>query len=158
MLSQTFTCITGKELHVVQYGKPRRVAYRYAEHMLLQYSKKLGWDPSDLRTICMVGDNLETDILGANGAGGKWLSVNVLSGVGSAKPALRTPIPDDAEMDWLQNSVSPVPHYIAPTLDHFVRELEHFGEKAITMNKKPYYGAPCPVDLRELYHLPPTAC
>ena len=157
MLSQTFRCVTGKELHVVQYGKPRHVAYRYAEHMLLQYSNTLGWDPSDMRTICMVGDNLETDILGANGAGGKWLSVNVLSGVGSAKASMRTTIPDDAEIGWLQSKVSSVPHYVAATLDHFVRELEHFGEKAITMNKKPFCGSPCPVDLRELYHFPPTS-
>lgn len=38
----------------------------------------------------MVGDNIETDVIGANAAGGLWTSVHVMTGIGQAMVARRT--------------------------------------------------------------------
>ena len=129
------------------------------------------------RTLCMVGDNPETDIAGANAMGPPWLSVQVLTGVVSAstssmsaatKPfrlptALRTVSPGDVEGQWLethQRALS-TPHYVAPSLDHFVRELQYFSEAQITSSVaatgSQVVGELCPVDLRGAYNVPMSA-
>ena len=101
----------------------------------------------------MVGDNIDTDILGANGMGSPWLSVHVLSGVGTAPSASRTVGPHDKEAVWLSEHVPRAPHYVAPTLDHFVRELEHFGEEQVTLQRPAaFFPPPCPVDLLSVYN------
>ena len=133
MLASAYESVTGQELQVTQFGKPRKVNYDFALKQLKAESARLGWSADALRTACMVGDNLESDILGANAAGGPWLSVHVLTGVGKAPSAVRTMAPGDDEGEWLREHVADEPpHYIAPSLDHFVRELEHFGEAAVT--------------------------
>ncbi|KEG13666.1 HAD-superfamily subfamily IIA hydrolase [Trypanosoma grayi] len=156
MMSAVFESVTGHGLHVTPFGKPRAIAYAYAERRMEEVSARLGWDPRALRAIFMVGDNLETDILGANARGGRWTSVHVLTGIGAAPAARRTLAEDDAEHEWLEAQVSKTPHYVAPTLDHFLRELLAFPEAALLQNKKPYYGMPNPVDLRETYNFAPV--
>jgi HAD superfamily hydrolase (TIGR01456 family) len=153
MLSAVYESVTGENLHITPFGKPRAIAYAFAEQRLKVLSERLGWDPSSLRSISMVGDNLDTDIIGANARGGPWLSVQVLSGIGNAQAATRTLSRDDMEMEWLGRSVSRTPHYIAPTLDHYLRELLAFPESHVCLNKKPYFGPPCPVDLYSQYNL-----
>ncbi|CCW68936.1 unnamed protein product [Phytomonas sp. Hart1] len=152
MLSAVFESITGQGLEVTFYGKPRRIAYAYTERRLKEVSEALGWKVADLRAIFMVGDNLDTDILGANAAQGLWTSVHVLSGVSKAAAAGRTVSEGDEEYKWLETSISKVPHYVAPTVDHFVRELLAFPENAVLQNKMPYYGNINPVDLKETYN------
>ncbi|RNF09023.1 HAD-superfamily subfamily IIA hydrolase [Trypanosoma rangeli] len=154
MLSAVFESVTGHGLHVTTYGKPRAIAYAFAERRMGEISAKLGWDPKALRAIFMVGDNIDTDIVGANARGGCWTSVHVLSGIGVTPVARRTLAEDDVEFEWLEANVSKTPHYVAPTLDHFFRELLAFPESAMLQNKKPYYGMPNPVDLREQYNFP----
>ncbi|KAH9601437.1 hypothetical protein LSM04_001857 [Trypanosoma melophagium] len=152
MISAVFESVTGHGLHVTMYGKPRAIAYAFAERRLEAEAARLGWDPQSLRAIFMVGDNLETDILGANARGGRWVSVHVLTGIGAAPAARRTLAEGDVELEWLETRVSRTPHYVAPTLDHFVRELLAFPEVAVLQNKKPYYGMPNPVDLGDAYN------
>jgi HAD superfamily hydrolase (TIGR01456 family) len=153
MLGAVYESVTGRELQVTLYGKPRRVAFRYARDVLRRESARHGWDPDALRTACMVGDNLETDIVGANAMGAPWLSVHVLSGLGHSPSAVRSVAPNDAEAEWLLQHVPRAPHYVAPTLDHFVREMEHFGEAAVTLNRPAaFFPPPCPADLRGTYN------
>lgn len=152
MISSVMESVSGERLQVIMYGKPRAIAYAYAERQLKHVSEKLGWDPKALRNIFMIGDNIETDIQGANAAGGLWTSVHVLSGIGAAPAALRTLIEGDEEQVWLERHASKIPHYVAPTLDHFVRELLSFPEEAIKGVKQPYYGVPNPVNLKEVYN------
>jgi HAD superfamily hydrolase (TIGR01456 family) len=151
MLATTYSSVTGSELEVTCYGKPRAIAYAYCEKQLAIQASKLGWDPAEMRTIAMVGDNLETDIIGANARGGKWLSVHVLSGIGHSPAARRTVSPGDDELDWLLRYPHSSPHYIAPTFDHFLREAMCFGEVMVTGNKAAYYGMPSPADLPGQY-------
>lgn len=155
MVTAVYESMTGQALEQTMYGKPRAIAFAYATERLHQLTAQLGWDPAHLRAIFMVGDNLETDVLGANAAGGPWSSVHVLSGIGSAPAARRTLNRGDMEQEWLQESVPRLPHYIAPTADHFVRELLAFPEAAILHNKTLYYGRPNPVDLQETYDFAP---
>ena len=151
MLASVFESVTGTNMQVVQLGKPRAIAYAYAERRLASIASRLGWNSAEMRNIFMVGDNLETDIIGANARGGKWVSVHVLSGVGRAPAAKRTLAAGDEECEWLEEHVSKTPHYIAPTLDHFVRELLAFKQEHMLTNKKPFFGPPCPVNLSEVY-------
>lgn len=152
MFSGVFESVTGNGLQTQMYGKPRAIAFAYAEQRLKAISAELGWNPHQMRSIFMVGDNIETDILGANAAGGLWTSVHVLSGVGKAPAALRTLSEGDTELEWLESCVSRVPHYVAPTLDHFIRELLAFPEEATLHHKVSYHGKPNPVDLKETYN------
>lgn len=155
MLASVYESVTGQGLQVQQYGKPRAIAYAFAEQRLKEVSASLGWDPNRFRGIFMVGDNVETDIAGANAAGGLWRSVHVLSGISRAPAARRTLSVGDDELEWLETCVSKTPHYVAPTLDHFVRELLAFPEAAVLQNKSPYYGRPNPVDLKGTYNFSP---
>ncbi|KAK7200865.1 Haloacid dehalogenase-like hydrolase/HAD-hyrolase-like [Novymonas esmeraldas] len=152
MLASVYESVTGEGLQLQQYGKPRAIAYAFAEQRLKEVSASLGWDPNQCRAIFMVGDNIESDIVGANAAGGLWTSVHVLSGIGRAPAARRTLSIGDDELEWIESCVSKTPHYVAPTLDHFVRELLAFPEAAVLQNKTPYHGRPNPVDLRDAYH------
>jgi HAD superfamily hydrolase (TIGR01456 family) len=153
MLASVYESVTGNALQVQQLGKPRAVAFAYAEMRLAAVAQRLGWDPAHMQNIFMVGDNLETDIVGANARGGRWVSVHVLSGVGRAPSARRTLAANDLETEWMENNISKTPHYVAPTLDHFVRELLAFKRDHVLANKEPYFGPPCPVDLEEVYGL-----
>jgi ribonucleotide monophosphatase NagD (HAD superfamily) len=156
MITAVFESVTGEALHVTQYGKPRRIAFAYAEKKLKDLSAELyGYDPRLMDTIFMVGDNVETDIVGANAAGRPWTSVLVMSGVGLCPSATRSVA--DEEGLWQRQYVDSNPHYVAPTLDHFVRELLAFPKEALTMNcTRAFNGPPCPVDLHAGYNFHPV--
>ncbi|CCW61378.1 unnamed protein product [Phytomonas sp. EM1] len=152
MLAAVFESVSGRGLQTTCYGKPRAIAFAYAEQRLRTVSEALGWKTEDLRAIFMVGDNLETDILGANAAQGLWTSVHVLSGISQAPAAARTMGEADEEFEWLATAPSRVPHYVAPTMDHFVRELLAFPEDAVLQHRTRYYGKINPIDLEETYN------
>ncbi|KPA86525.1 putative mitochondrial hypothetical protein [Leptomonas pyrrhocoris] len=155
MMSSVFESVTGQGLQTQLYGKPRAIAYAYAEQRLRSVAVAMGWNPHRMRSIFMVGDNIESDIVGANAAGGLWTSVHVLSGIGRAPAARRTLGVGDEELEWIETCVSKTPHYVAPTLDHFIRELLAFPEAAVLQNKTLYHGKPNPVDLKEVYNFSP---
>ena len=87
----------GVKLEKMILGKPYKQTFNYAENMLLKHREHLleGQKVNSLKNIYMVGDNPESDILGANTYGSptsprniKWHSILVRSGVyPGGKPA-----------------------------------------------------------------------
>ncbi|THH00341.1 hypothetical protein EW026_g2177 [Hermanssonia centrifuga] len=72
--------LTGTTYPYVQYGKPTSATYEFAEQVLRDRLEELQGVPvTQIPTVYMVGDNPESDIAGANGAG--WNSVLVRTGV-----------------------------------------------------------------------------
>ncbi|QRV79388.1 haloacid dehalogenase-like hydrolase domain protein [Ceratobasidium sp. AG-Ba] len=72
----------GKKYPFIQYGKPHKSTYDFAKSVLREQLAEIeGTSPGsvDMPKIYMVGDNPESDIAGANGAG--WESVLVHTGV-----------------------------------------------------------------------------
>ncbi|CDO77700.1 hypothetical protein BN946_scf184969.g51 [Trametes cinnabarina] len=75
-----YKALVGKTYPYVQYGKPTTATYRFAEKVLKDRLEELqGGHVERLPTVYMVGDNPESDIAGANGAG--WPSILVRTGV-----------------------------------------------------------------------------
>lgn len=77
-----FKALTGAPYPHVQYGKPTKHTYDFAEEMLRSRMKELcgASAESDIQPrLYMIGDNPESDIAGANVAG--WSSVLVRTGV-----------------------------------------------------------------------------
>jgi len=76
-----FKALTGAPYPHVQYGKPTKHTYDFAEMMLRARMKELhGPSGPDIQPrFYMIGDNPESDIAGANAAG--WSSVLVRTGV-----------------------------------------------------------------------------
>ncbi|KAI0279514.1 HAD-hyrolase-like-domain-containing protein [Russula aff. rugulosa BPL654] len=77
-----FKALTGAPYPHVQYGKPTKATYDFAEKMLRAHMSELHGVSvgSDIQPrFYMVGDNPESDIAGANTAG--WSSVLVRTGV-----------------------------------------------------------------------------
>ncbi|KAJ8480740.1 hypothetical protein ONZ51_g6464 [Trametes cubensis] len=75
-----YKALVGKAYPYVQYGKPTTATYKFAEKVLKDRLEELQGGPVDrLPAVYMVGDNPESDIAGANGAG--WESVLVRTGV-----------------------------------------------------------------------------
>ena len=70
---------TGKHLAQELYGKPQKASFAYAEMLIDKQSDAMNAPRAD--TIFMIGDNPDTDIKGANEAGGRWKSVLTRSGV-----------------------------------------------------------------------------
>lgn len=63
------------------FGKPHGPNYEAAEHALRQQLYRMGYDETQaLPTIFAIGDNLASDIRGANARGTPWKSVLVLTG------------------------------------------------------------------------------
>ncbi|QRV94025.1 haloacid dehalogenase-like hydrolase domain protein [Ceratobasidium sp. AG-Ba] len=72
----------GKKYPFIRYGKPHKSTYDFAKSVLREQLAEIeGTSPGsiDMPKIYMVGDNPESDIAGANGAG--WESVLVHTGV-----------------------------------------------------------------------------
>jgi hypothetical protein len=163
MWSSLFESVTGEPpSNIVSYGKPRRISYLYAETLLRRQNELLGWGAQAPDVICMVGDNPDTDIAGANamnvvGACGaasqspSWLSVHVMTGVGrSPLQSFRTVSEADREALWLlQHFGDPTPHYVSPSFRHFVGELVHFPEDQMRRMQKFARVLPNPVDLSQ---------
>ena len=62
----------------IEYGKPSRLTFEFAETVLREQAAKHGVDISE---IYMIGDNPSGDITGANRMGAGWNSILVHSGV-----------------------------------------------------------------------------
>lgn len=65
---------TGHHLDQTLFGKPERTSFNYAEKLIDQQHDAV-------ERIYMVGDNPQTDIRGANAAGGRWKSLLTLTGM-----------------------------------------------------------------------------
>ncbi|XP_009072871.1 PREDICTED: cat eye syndrome critical region protein 5, partial [Acanthisitta chloris] len=65
-LENIYKKVTGKELkYEALIGKPSTVTYRYAEYLIKQQAEKQGWK-GPIQRLYAVGDNLMSDIYGAN--------------------------------------------------------------------------------------------
>lgn len=65
-LENLYQKITGHDLvYSALIGKPSEITYRHGEHMLQQEAKKIGLD-QPVQSIYCIGDNVCTDIFGAN--------------------------------------------------------------------------------------------
>ncbi|XP_066553899.1 haloacid dehalogenase-like hydrolase domain-containing 5 isoform X2 [Amia ocellicauda] len=65
-LENIFKKITGKDLkYEALVGKPSEVTYHYAEYLIRAQAEERSWR-KPIRTLYAVGDNLMTDIYGAN--------------------------------------------------------------------------------------------
>ncbi|KAI2606092.1 HAD-superfamily hydrolase [Hypoxylon fragiforme] len=73
------------ELQYSMVGKPTEDTYRYAERVLVEYCGEGVEDGKKIDTVYMIGDNPESDIVGANSfqspRGIEWKSVLVHTGV-----------------------------------------------------------------------------
>jgi len=74
-----FRALTGNEYPYVQFGKPTKATYEFAEQVLKAQIEELYGSINMLPNIYMIGDNPESDIAGANAA--KWSSILVNTGV-----------------------------------------------------------------------------
>ncbi|NWY67441.1 HDHD5 hydrolase, partial [Erithacus rubecula] len=65
-LENIYKKITGKELkYEVLMGKPSRLTYQYAEHLIRAQALQRSWE-QPIQTLYAVGDNVMTDVYGAN--------------------------------------------------------------------------------------------
>jgi HAD superfamily hydrolase (TIGR01456 family) len=65
-LESAYRKISGRDLqYVVMVGKPSVVTYKYALSLIMEQARRLEAH-RDIRTLYMIGDNINTDILGAN--------------------------------------------------------------------------------------------
>ncbi|NWV30613.1 HDHD5 hydrolase, partial [Grantiella picta] len=65
-LENIYKKITGKELkYEALMGKPSRLTYQYAEHLIRAQALRRSWE-QPIHTLYAVGDNLMTDVYGAN--------------------------------------------------------------------------------------------
>ncbi|NWW77449.1 HDHD5 hydrolase, partial [Climacteris rufus] len=65
-LENIYKKITGKELkYEALMGKPSRLTYQYAEHLIRAQALHRSWE-QPIQTLYAVGDNLMTDVYGAN--------------------------------------------------------------------------------------------
>jgi len=72
-----FKELTGKQLDIIQFGKPEKSTYDYTKELLEKFSKK--YLNEEISNVYAVGDNPSVDILGANNYG--WHSILVRTGV-----------------------------------------------------------------------------
>ncbi|NXB26872.1 HDHD5 hydrolase, partial [Rhagologus leucostigma] len=65
-LENIYKKITGRELkYEALMGKPSRLTYQYAEHLIRAQALQRSWE-QPIQTLYAVGDNLMTDVYGAN--------------------------------------------------------------------------------------------
>uniref|UniRef100_A0A7S2XXA8 Uncharacterized protein n=1 Tax=Fibrocapsa japonica TaxID=94617 RepID=A0A7S2XXA8_9STRA len=67
------------ELEVIQLGKPHPETYKYARGLIQSRAQDMGY--SSVQRVYAIGDNPQSDIRGANGAGDDWISVLVHTGI-----------------------------------------------------------------------------
>ncbi|GFZ49435.1 hypothetical protein JCM24511_07555 [Saitozyma sp. JCM 24511] len=78
-LNAVYKTATGVDIRYVQFGKPFKATYEFAEDMLRRHLVDLGEARDKPLNVYMVGDNPESDILGANTHG--WNSILLKTGV-----------------------------------------------------------------------------
>uniref|UniRef100_A0A8C3NBC3 Haloacid dehalogenase-like hydrolase domain-containing 5 n=1 Tax=Geospiza parvula TaxID=87175 RepID=A0A8C3NBC3_GEOPR len=65
-LENIYKKITGKDLkYEALMGKPSRLTYQYAEHLIRAQALQRSWE-QPIQTLYAVGDNVMTDVYGAN--------------------------------------------------------------------------------------------
>lgn len=65
-LEALYRKVTGNDLiYTALIGKPSEITYYHANHMIMKHAKTIGID-HNIDTIYAVGDNINTDIFGAN--------------------------------------------------------------------------------------------
>jgi ribonucleotide monophosphatase NagD (HAD superfamily) len=77
-VAHLYEIIYKKKLNYKIAGKPTDFTYSYAKKVLSEYAEKYN---TKLDSIYMIGDNLESDIKGANAQGENWFSILVKTGV-----------------------------------------------------------------------------
>eukprot|EP00659_Diplonema_papillatum_P019586 gene19586-30171_t len=97
-----------KKLDVVHYGKPHQGQYAYLIEKLARLARCAA---RELTEVYCVGDNIWSDVAGANRAGPPFASVLVLSGI-----AAEEPVPGRAPQECL-------PDLVYPDVLAFVRDL-----------------------------------
>ena len=80
VLENVYSHIHSNELKQVLYGKPMRTSFDYVTRLLEKQKESFG-HTNPLQTLYMVGDNPDTDIKGANDAGGRWKSILTETGI-----------------------------------------------------------------------------
>ena len=166
MLCTVYSCATGTLPHIIQYGKPRSISYKYAERQMEDITKRyFGWKNAP-NHIIMIGDNIETDIVGANALGKPWISCHITGlqtkintnspyFIGTLKPHHRNNTYYDPEYVWIQSNMDKlvVPHYVCYNLNQLIRELSQFPKDFILLNTKNSYldGKPH-IDMEDIYN------
>jgi HAD superfamily hydrolase (TIGR01456 family) len=119
-LEKLFHKLCDRHLTSTVYGKPETSSYRYIEEVL---SSKYGQihaqdrkSERQLHRVYAIGDNPLTDIKGANGAGGKWRSMLVRTGVWQG---------DLGQLDAYQ------PHFICDDVWEALRQIVHHENETI---------------------------
>lgn len=74
-MNATFEALNGYSMEFTEFGKPSAATFEYAERHIARH-----WG-AGVKRFYMIGDNLDTDIKGANQMGSAWTSIATLSGV-----------------------------------------------------------------------------
>ncbi|NWU03244.1 HDHD5 hydrolase, partial [Urocynchramus pylzowi] len=144
-LENIYKKITGRDLkYEALMGKPSRLTYLYAEHLIRAQALQRSWE-QPIQTLYAVGDNLMTDVYGANlwekelapGAAARCRSVLVCTGVYSPAGAVPTPARDSGagpvfhgHRDFTFDPALVEPDHIVPDVEaavDLVFQLENFA-------------------------------
>ncbi|NXO80176.1 HDHD5 hydrolase, partial [Sitta europaea] len=144
-LENIYKKITGKDLkYEALVGKPSRLTYQYAEHLIRAQALQRSWE-QPIQTLYAVGDNLMTDVYGANlwekelasAAAARCRSVLVCTGVYSPHSEVpldsRDSVADSVFHGHRDFSFDPAlvePDHIVPDVDaavDLVFQLENFA-------------------------------
>ncbi|NXA90137.1 HDHD5 hydrolase, partial [Melanocharis versteri] len=144
-LENIYKKITGRDLkYEALMGKPSRLTYQYAEHLIRAQALQRSWE-QPIQTLYAVGDNVMTDVYGANlwekelasAAAARCRSVLVCTGVYSPHPAARPQRRDSATQavfhghrDFTFDPGLVEPDHIVPDVDaavDLVFQLENFA-------------------------------
>ncbi|KAJ3206827.1 hypothetical protein HDU82_004281 [Entophlyctis luteolus] len=96
-LEGVYSRLSGKRLEYIMYGKPHKSTYDFAKKAIDKHAAELyGPEAANIqRKYFGIGDNPESDIAGANGAG--WTSVLVKTGVYDEGPHEANVLVEDVE-------------------------------------------------------------
>lgn len=105
----------GKEIDMKKtlMGKPHQSTYEYAEKVLVRHREQ-GWgkdvlESTPLKRVYMIGDNPESDIMGANNyksrVGAEWMSVLTKTGVFRAREGEKPAIEPKVIVDNVREGV-----------------------------------------------------
>ncbi|NXA80760.1 HDHD5 hydrolase, partial [Thryothorus ludovicianus] len=144
-LENIYKKITGRELkYEALMGKPSRLTYQYAEHLIRAQALQRSWE-QPIHTLYAVGDNLMTDVYGANlwekelacAAAAHCRSVLVCTGVYSPHPEVPLDTGDSVtgtvfhgHRDFRFDPALVEPDHIVPDVDaavDLVFQLENFA-------------------------------
>jgi HAD superfamily hydrolase (TIGR01456 family) len=78
-LEAIYKAVTGAELERVVYGKPELATYKYADEIMTSWMETIHNEERLPKSIYMIGDNPQSDIIGGNMYG--WNTCLVRTGV-----------------------------------------------------------------------------